>query len=116
MQVGLKYKSKLFKINAEKVDAFGRFRGLMFRKKEHCPALLFEFNKKVHYSIHSYFVNFPFLAVWLDDKNEILEISVISPWKISIKPKKSYKKLLEVPINERYHWIVGVLVGIQKHL
>jgi len=114
--IKIKHKGKTFEVQAEIVGFFGRLRGLMFRHKNNCPALLFEFDKNTRLGIHSCFVNFPFIAVWLDDKNEILGIRTVSPWKLSVKPKKSYQKLLEVPINERYHWIIGVLVGIQKHL
>jgi uncharacterized membrane protein (UPF0127 family) len=116
MQVGLKFKGKKIVVEASRVGFFGRIRGLMFREGRGCPALLFEFNRNVNYAIHSCFVKFPFIAVWLDGDNKIVEIKEIYPWKFSIKPKKSFKKLLEVPINEKYHLIVKVLVGVQKHL
>jgi uncharacterized membrane protein (UPF0127 family) len=85
--------------------------GLMFKKRETAGALLFEFSSSEKRAIHSLFVFFPFLAIWLNDKNKIIEISRVMPWRLSICPKKPFKKLIEVPINARYSKIMKLLVG-----
>ena len=72
--------------------------GLMFSQREKAPRLLFNFKKSVKLSIHSLFVFYPFVAVWLHRGN-IIDIKKIKPFKISIKPDQSFDQLLEIPIN-----------------
>ena len=88
--------------NVKRVSELGKIRGLMFCRREKCPALLFEFKKPTKLKIHSCFVGFSFIALWLDNKNNILEKKVVRPWKISISPRKPFNKLLEIPINTKY--------------
>ena len=87
----------------------GKGTGLMF-KSSNTDALLFEFNKPIKEGIHSLFVFFPFVAVWLDDKNRIIEKRVILPFTLLAKPKKEFKKLLEIPINSKYSKVTSILI------
>jgi len=115
MLVGLKYKGRTIKIpDVKKLSKFSKFIGLMFSRRENARALLFEFNRETKTSIHSLFVFFPFIAVWLDDKNKIIEIRKISSWKFSVKPEKNFKKLIEIPANKKYSKIIKLLVGKRK--
>ena len=98
-------------IDVEKVSEFGKFMGLMFRRKEKARALLFVFDKPIRMAIHSFYVFFPFVAVWLDDKNRIMEKQLVKPFRLYIKPKKRFYKLLEVPINKKYRRKILNLVG-----
>jgi len=107
-------KRKILIDGVEKVSEFGKFRGLMFRKKEKARALLFVFDKSTRMAIHSFFVFFPFVAIWLDDKNEIIEKKFIRPFRLFIKPKKPFHKLLEVPINKKYQRKILNLVDKRK--
>jgi len=110
MEIGLEHKNKKIKLDVKKCGFFGMFRGLMFRCREKAPVLLlFDFKKPRRLKIHSYFVFFPFLAVWLDDKNRILEINEVKPWKICVFPKMSFCKLVEIPCNEKYRSLVKML-------
>ena len=111
MKLTLKYKNKSINLEAKKLGFFGRFIGLMFSRRENAQALLFDFKKPARISIHSFFVFYPFLAVWLDKNNKIIEIRKIFSWNLSIKPKKPFVKLIEVPINKKYNKIVKLLVG-----
>ena len=77
-------------------------RGLMFRRREKALALLFEFRKPVQMAIHSFFVFFPFWAVWLDDKNKIVEEKIVKSWIFRIAPKRKFSKLIEIPLNKKY--------------
>ncbi len=87
----------------KKVKTVGQeARGLTFTSRKRARALLFEFNKPVNLKIHSMFVWFPFVAIWINHKNEIIEKRIIKPWKASVKSKKPFKKLIEIPINEFY--------------
>lgn len=109
----LKVGSKEIEIpSVKKVSEFGKVRGLMFRRRKKVRALLFDFKKKTNLKIHSCFVFFPFLAIWLDDKGNILDKKIVKPWKISISPSvKPYNKLLEIPLNNFYLSKVKNIVG-----
>jgi uncharacterized membrane protein (UPF0127 family) len=77
-------------------------RGLTFKSKKNARALLFEFDKPVMLKIHSLFVGFSFVAIWLNHKDQIIKKNIIRPWKLSIGPKKPFTKLIEIPINDFY--------------
>ncbi len=95
-----------------KVSEFGKARGLTFRRREKARALLFDFNKPVKMKIHSLFVFFDFIAIWLDKDDKIIEIKKVIPWRLSVSPSgKSYTRLIEVPINNFYLSTVENLVG-----
>ena len=96
----------------KKVSKLGKGFGLMFRRREKSPALLFEFNKLVDFHLTSLFVFFPFVAIWLDKNNKVLEKKIIKPWKLTVfSSVKSYYKILEIPMNNFYLSKVKILVG-----
>jgi len=101
-KVSFKFKGKRTSINAKKCTGLRRFLGLMFKKREEADVLLFEFEKPVNLGIHSIFVFFPFIAVWLDEKNTVIETKIVKPFTIPVKNKGKYKRLLEIPLNSRY--------------
>ncbi len=105
----IKIKNKTFE--AKKVSEFGKFSGLMFIRREKAKALIFEFKNPTQLAIHSCFVFFPFIAIWIDEKNKIISSSTIKPFRIGISPKKSFCKLIEIPFNTRYSKILQTLVG-----
>lgn len=98
----LLYAGKKKTITARKVGPFGMFWGLMFSTKEKSNILLFDFKKNTKSGIHSFFVFFSFIAVWLDEKDNIIQIDKVRPWTTYLAPKKKYKKLIEIPISKRY--------------
>jgi len=85
----------------KKVNFIGKVIGLMFSRREKADSLLFEFEKLTKMKIHSYFVFFPFLAIWLNDDHEILALKEVKPFKINIGIRKSFSKLIEIPINNK---------------
>jgi len=85
--------------------------GLMFRRREKCPAMLFEFKEPNKMLIHSIFVFFKFGAVWLDDKNNIVDKKIVKPFRLSISSKKQFYKLLEIPLNKNYKKEINILFG-----
>jgi len=66
--------------------------------KKNTKPLLFIFKTKKRRAIHSFFC-IPFIAVWLDE-SRIIEVKLINPWRISVKPKDKFDKLLEIPSND----------------
>lgn len=114
MLVGLNYKGKKIKIEVKKFNFFGKFIGLMFSRREKAPALLFDFEKPTNQAIHSLFVFFPFVAVWIDENEKIVEIKKIPSWKFSIKPEKKFVKLIEIPISKKYSNVIGFLDDVRK--
>ena len=111
MKINLRYKKKKFKIDAKFCNWFEKFSGLMFVKREKAKALLFGFQKPVRQAIHSYFVFFPFVAVWLDGKNKIVEVKSVKPFNLFVRPKKNFCKLVEVPINKKYKTVAELLLS-----
>jgi len=82
---------------AKRVRGLGIYLGLMFKTRKTQP-LLFEFPKDTRIAIHSFFVFFPFKAIWMDEKGKILEQKLVKPFTFSVRPKKPFRKLLEIPL------------------
>ena len=109
----INFKNKNIEISVKKVSELGKITGLMFKKKT-TKNLLFEFNEKTSLRIHSYFVFFDFLAIWLDKKNKVLEWKIIKAFTLNVKPRKSFFKLIEIPFNKKNEKIVKFFVGERK--
>ena len=107
------FKGKKINIPARKIGWWEKGLGLMFRTRK-TGNLFFEFPRRGFWPMHSIFVFFPFLMVWLDDKNKVMEMKIIRPFTSVIVPKKSFKKILELPFNERNKKNIDLLVGKQK--
>ena len=97
-----KHKGKKITLDVETLGFFGKVFGLMFMPRENANALLFDFKKPTRVRIHSFFVFFPFVAVWLDKKGKVLEIKKIIPFTFSVSPLKNFYKLIEIPLNKKY--------------
>ncbi len=95
-------------IDIKKCSSFRKFTGLMFRTKN-TSALIFEFKEPTLVSIHSMFVFFSFYAIWVDDRDEIIEIKEVKPFTASIIPKRKFVKLLEIPISLKYNAVLELL-------
>ena len=86
-----------------------KFKGLMFRSKEKAPILLFNISRKE--AIHSYFVFFKFLILWLDKDNNVVDWKVVKPFSLYEKSSHHFSKIIEIPISRRYFNIVKFIVG-----
>ncbi len=87
----------------ELADSFlAKLCGLMFRKKIKKPILfVFENESRYRAAIHSFFVFFPFDAVFLDARKKIVDIrSRIPPFTLLIVPRAPSKFLLEMKAGE----------------
>ena len=85
MKLIIKHKNKRLNLEVKKLGFTGKYLGLMF-KTQNTENLLFDFAEDKRIGIHSFFVFFPFLVVWLNDKNEAVEFKVVRPFEVSIKP------------------------------
>lgn len=106
----IRYKGKKAGINVRRLGKLGMASGLMFKSSD-CDNLLFDFKKEGRYAIHSFFVFFPFLAIYLDSENKVTEIRAVKPFSLAIKPKKMHRKLIEIPCNSKNAKIIHFLVG-----
>lgn len=112
IKVGLRYKKRRIEIkNVKKLGKFEKGIGLMFRNREKCPAMLFEFKKPTRMRIHSLFVFFPFAAVWLDEKNKVIELKKVKPFQFIVSCKSPFYKLVEIPVNKKYQKEIRLLFG-----
>ena len=105
---------KKIKIKVKTCNCFEKFSGLMFAKREKAKALLFDFKKPARTAIHSYFVFFPFVAMWLDKENKVIELKIVKSFTSPIRPKNSFYKLVEIPINKNYEEIIKIIVDKRK--
>ncbi len=110
----INHKKKKIKVDAEDCNLFRKFSGLMFSRREKAGILIFRFRKKQKIAIHSFFVFYPFIAVWLDEKNKIVDLKIVKPFNPCIYPKKESSSLVEIPINRKNKKIVFLLVGKNK--
>jgi hypothetical protein len=81
---------------------FKRARGLMFRKNIEKPLLFILPNEsKQLSSIHSFFVFFPFDAVFLNSKGVVVDVKEkIKPFTFNITPQKPAKYIIEMKAGE----------------
>lgn len=99
-EIKIRLKNKKFSLKVKKVSFFGKYFGLMFKLRE-TDNLLFEFSKNEVPAIHSFFVFFRFLAVWLDEKNNVVDMRVVKPFAPFVSTVKPAKKLVEIPFNKK---------------
>lgn len=112
-KVGFNYNGRKIEISAKECSSiWNKLIGLMFGD-ENSEALIFIFNKPTKTPIHSLFCP-EFIAVWLDDKNRVVEVKKVKSWRWSVKPRKKFVNLVEIPINKRYRRIIKFLVDDAK--
>jgi len=99
MKIKIGLSGKKFNVDVREVSPFQSL-GLMFRTRW-TDNLLFDFKRKGKWAISALFVFFPFLAVWLDEKNKVLEYKIVKPFCFSANSKKYFAKLIEIPVNNR---------------
>jgi len=107
------YKGNSFSINAESSSFFRKFSGLMFRPAS-TSSLLFAFAKPKKVSLHSIFVFFDFLILWIGEKNKVVDFRLARPFKMLLSSDKKCLKILEIPLNSRNKRIIRFFVGNKK--
>ena len=96
----LKYSGKSFELKIKRTNLFSKFFGLMFRSSE-TENLLFDFARDCKIRIHSFFVFFPFLIIWLNEENEVVGHKIVKPFRFSVSSTKKFRKFVEVPISRK---------------
>jgi len=94
-------------LEVDNVKKSSGIRGLMFRRRQKANALILNSERP----IHSFFVFFDFLALWLNSDDKIVDWKVVKPWSVHEKSGKPFSKILEIPINNKYHSQVKFIVG-----
>lgn len=109
----INYNSKIIEIPKVRVlNGIENFTsGLMFSRKEKSRAILFNFKKTQSFNFTSLFVFFPFIILWMNDKNEVIDKKIVKPFRWCIPSVKTYNKVLEIPINKFYEDKIVSLVG-----
>lgn len=111
--IGLKYKKKKINLEVKKLSKLEMCWGLMFSRRKKAKALLFEWK---NCRIHSFFVFYDFLALWLDENNKIVDKKIVKPFSLCVSSRKTSVKLVEIPINKKYKKDILSLVEKKKHL
>lgn len=102
MKARLSYQNKGIEVeDIQKCSGLKKFSGLMFKGKDKAKAMLFDFKNPKKWAIHSLFCP-DFIAIWIDDKGKVVDWEFIMGNHLSIRPKKKFSKLLEVPLNKKY--------------
>ena len=109
-KVSFEYKGKKFSFEAEKCEGARQGLGLMFKSKNTKP-LIFDFGKLTELALTSLFVFFPFVAVWFDEKDNVVAVDKINPFRLVIPAPKPFSRLLEIPINSEHFEKAEFLVG-----
>jgi uncharacterized membrane protein (UPF0127 family) len=99
-----KLEGKRTSIKARKLLPHEMIKGLMFCRRENARALLFQLASEERMAIHSFFVFFPFIAVWLDKNNKLVGVKIVKPFTFYVCPKRKFKQLIEIPINKKYEF------------
>ena len=107
------YANKSFTIETIDCSFIRKGLGLMFRTNE-TMSLLFTFSRDINRSLTSWFVFFPFLAIWLDSDDKIIEFRIVKPFTSYINIDKIFRKVLELPLNRDNMRVVRFLVGKGK--
>lgn len=106
----MNYSGRKICVPVKNVGFFRRGIGLMFRTRE-TGNLLFSFARPCRVAITSWFVFFPFAAVWLDERKRVLEFRIVKPFTFSLKPRFPSAFLLELPCNQANLKVISSLVG-----
>jgi len=107
-------KKSFIEVPVKKLSLFGRFRGLMFRRRKNSEILLFNFEKPTKTIFHSLFCFFPFLIIWLDKENNVLESRICKPFLLTIKSFYQFVKVIEIPINKKYKKLINEILDARK--
>jgi len=107
----LTYKGQKVELELKVVPKILHWLGLMFSFKNIAKPRLFEFGKESDIAIHSWFVFYDFVAIWLDEAGKIIETRKVRPFTSSVCPRQKFKKLIEIPINSDYDEVCRLVVG-----
>ncbi len=117
MRIAVFFKGKRISLNVYKTGFLSRGLGLTFRTKN-TRNLLFDFSKPVTWqgNLTSIFVFFPFLTLWVDKNNKVIDLRVIRSFIFSISQKKEFYRIVEIPFNLSNRRIIERFIGKNEFL
>ena len=104
-RVKFNHRDEEISLEVREMKGLNKLIGLIFYR----DVLLFNFGKNSNSKIHSLFCP-KFVAVWLDERNKVVDLKVVKPWRLSGSSAKPFSKLVEIPINREYRNVVEKLV------
>lgn len=104
------YKKRIFEVESKEVSVFSS--GLTFRTRN-TKNFHWDFREDVCHAFTSFFVFFDFVILWLDKDNNVLGYELVKPFRAIVKPKFKFRKVLELPVNERNKKILKFFVDKQ---
>lgn len=97
--------NKKFGVGVREVKGIWKLKGLMFCQKDKADNLLFNNSRNV--ALHSFFVFFDFLVLWLDEENRVVDFKIVRPWSFYEKSGEDFEKIVEIPVNSRNEKILS---------
>lgn len=82
---------------------FSKTFGLMFRSRlASADGILLVARKEsvAHTSIHSFFVFFPFDAIWMNEEKKIVDMKRVYPFRAFVYPRAPAKYVLELAVGQ----------------
>lgn len=115
MKIYVSYRGKKIPIDVLTTSFIRKGLGLTFRTRN-TKNLLFDFNRPVTWegNLTSLFVFFPFLTLWLDKKNKVIDSKIIKPFVLSISQKNKFYKIVEIPLNKSNFSLVKRFIGTKE--
>ncbi len=92
---------------------FTQFIGLMFSSSK-TSIRLFSYKCDKMIRIHSFFVFYSFVIVWLDSKNKVIGHKIVRPFTASVEPPRKFRSFIEIPLDDKYSKEVRFIVGKAK--
>ena len=111
MEITIKNSEKRIKLPIKMASGISRYGGLMFKSIDSCN-LLFDFKRDVKIAFHSILVFFPFILIWLDERNNVLEYRRVEPFTWYIFPRKPFRKVLEIPLNNANNKVLSLIFNM----
>jgi len=115
MRICVYFKGRKILVEVNNTGFISRGLGLTFRTRE-TENLLFDFKKGVTWqgTLTSWFVFFPFLTLWLDKDNKIIDFRVVKPFVFSISQNKPFWKIVEIPFNLSNMRVIEKFIGKER--
>jgi len=112
MELKVLFNKKIVIVPVKKTGFFRKGTGLTFRTRN-TDNLLFDFSKPVTWQgdLTSVFVFFSFLTLWLDDKNKVIDFKIIRPFKLKIRQKNKFYRIIELPFNLSNRKLIEKFIG-----
>ncbi len=114
MQLRVFNRRRQLQIDIKRVGFFTQFIGLMFSRRK-TPIRLFSYSSDRKVPIHSWFVFYDFLIVWLDSKNKIVSWKVVKPFTSLVLPTRVCRAFLEIPLDGKYRKEIDFVVGRRQY-